>query len=65
MKVKNRLAAALAALATIGQTAMSSLRNEDKENTFGAQERYLGFHAGIESVDEILLKNTLNSIELP
>lgn len=65
MKVKNRLAAALAALATMGQTAMSSLRNEDKENTFGAQERYLGFQEGIESVDEILLKNTLNSIELP
>ncbi|WP_162849850.1 hypothetical protein [Anaeroplasma bactoclasticum] len=65
MKVKNRLAAAIAALATMGHTAMSSLRNEDKDKAQGAQERYLGFQEGLESVDEILLKNTLNSIELP
>lgn len=65
MKVKNRLAAALAALATMGQTAMSSLRKEDKEKVHGAHERYLGYDEELESVDEILLKNTLNSIELP
>ena len=65
MKVKNRLAAALAALATMGQTAISSLHKEEKDGSIGKQERQYNPDERLESVDEILLKNTLNSIELP
>ena len=65
MKVKNRLAATLAALATMGHTAISSLHKEKEEKDYKAYERYQSYEKGLESVDEVLLKNTLNSIELP
>lgn len=63
MKVKNKLVSALVALATMGHTAISALKKEEKEKK--PEERLLSFEDELESVDEILLKNTLNSIELP
>lgn len=63
MKVKNKLVSALVALATMGHTALSALKKEDKNQQ--PEERYLSTDEALESVDEVLLKNTLNSIELP
>ena len=61
MKVKNRLVSALVALVTMGHSALSSFRKEEKEQK--GEERFLSFEVELESVDEVLLKNTLNSIE--
>ena len=63
MKVKNKLVSALVALVTMGHSALSSFRKEEKETK--GEERFLSFEDELESVDEVLLKNTLNSIELP
>ncbi len=63
MKVKNKLVSALVALATMGHTVLSALKKEDKNQQ--PEERYLSTDEALESVDEVLLKNTLNSIELP
>lgn len=65
MKVKNRLAATLAALATMGHTAIQALHKEKEDKDYKAAERFISPDKGLESVDEVLLKNTLNSIELP
>ena len=63
MKVKNKLVSALVALATMGRTALSSLKKEEDNNV--SEERFVSKDETLETVDEVVLKNTLNSIELP
>lgn len=65
MKGKNKLLAALAALATMGQTAISTLHRDKQTPEGEAQERYQSLDKVFESNDEIYLKNTLNQIDLP